>query len=70
MIKDLIYLQKTIKNEPKKYTLGYNRREWESDILKNLGYSFSKNELDIAELSKKKIIGVVNGVECYLIDNL
>mgnify|MGYP003659220785 CR=1 FL=1 len=66
MIQNLIDLQKNIENNHQDYILIYNRKEWESEILKSLGYYFSKSELDLAEKSNTKLIRVVDGVKCYL----
>ena len=48
------------------YTLIFTRKSWESEMFKSNGYSFSKEELDIAEKSQTKLIGNRNGLDCYL----
>lgn len=42
------------------------REMWESDVLRNQGYSFTKEQLDIAEKSQSLLIDIRNGVRCYL----
>jgi len=47
-------------------TLYFPKRFWERETCKRSVYSFSKEELDIAEKSQTKFIGNRNGVDCYL----
>jgi len=48
------------------HTLCFPKKFWESETFKRSVYSFSKEELDIAEKSQTKLIGNRNGVDCYL----
>lgn len=52
--------------KPQEYYLVFSRNCWESELFKINGYSFSKEELDAAEKLDFKLIGVKNGVKCYL----
>jgi hypothetical protein len=50
------------------YYLIFSRKCWESEMFKLNGYSFSKDELDAAEKLDIKLIGIRNGVKCYLLN--
>ena len=52
--------------KPDKKSLMLSRMWWESRHLKEVGYNFSKEELDAAENKKVKFIGNRNGVDCYI----
>lgn len=52
--------------KPQEHYLIFGRECWESKMFKANGYSFSKEELDAAEKLDVKLIGVRNGVKCYL----
>lgn len=52
--------------KPQEYYLIFSRKCWESEMFKANGYSFSKDELDAAEKLDVKLIGIRNGVKCYL----
>jgi predicted secreted protein len=52
--------------KPEGYYLVFSRNCWESELFKINRYSFSKEELDAAEKLDFKLIGVKNGVKCYL----
>jgi hypothetical protein len=52
--------------KPQEYYLIFGRKCWESEMFKANGYSFSKDELDAAEKLDVKLIGIRNGVKCYL----
>jgi uncharacterized linocin/CFP29 family protein len=52
--------------KPINYTLIFSRAVWECSNSKANGYTFSKEELDAAEKSDVKLIGIRNGVKCYL----
>jgi len=53
-------------NPPERYLI-FSRTHWESEPFKSNGYSFSKQELDAAEKLDSKLIGIRNGVKCYLL---
>lgn len=53
------------KGENEKYLI-FVRSCWESEMFKHNGYSFTKEELDNAENLQVKLIGIKNGVKCYL----
>jgi hypothetical protein len=52
--------------KPQEYYLIFSRPIWENEIFKANGYNFSKEELDAAEKSDIKLIGIRNGVKCYM----
>lgn len=52
--------------KPQEYCLIFSRKCWESEMFKEVGYSFSKEELDAAEKLDVKLIGTRKGVKCYL----
>jgi hypothetical protein len=51
---------------PKDYQLIFTRKIWELSAEHNMGYSFTKDELDKAEKSEDGFIGKQNGLMCYL----
>jgi hypothetical protein len=52
--------------KPQEYYLIFSRKYWESEMFKINGYDFSKEELEAAEKLDVKLIGIRNGVKCYL----
>lgn len=53
-------------NKQKESFLIFSRTIWESETLKQSGFNFSKEELDLAEKLNVKLIGIRKGVKCYL----
>ena len=53
-------------NPPQKFQLIFSRAIWECDASKLNGFTFTKEELDIAEKKDMQYIGERNGVDCYL----
>lgn len=51
-------------------TLILPRLIWENDVTIKNGFIFTKKQLDEAEKLNIKLIGVVNGVLCYLPPNI
>lgn len=62
---DLIW---TEKGKKENYLI-FCRAQWESERFKHNGFSFTKEELDNAENLDIKLIGVKNGIKCYLHNN-
>jgi hypothetical protein len=52
--------------KPQEYYLIFSRKWWESEMFRINGYHFNKEELDDAEKLDVKLIGIRNGVKCYL----
>jgi hypothetical protein len=52
--------------KPQEYYLIFSRATWETKGMRFNGFDFSKEELDAAEKLDVKLIGIRNGVKCYL----
>jgi len=68
-ISDIKHAFEALSNEGIKrqeYYLIFSRKCWESKMFKANGYSYTKDELDAAEKLDIKLIGIRNGVKCYL----